>query len=1279
MLWQVGVLVGIVWIADAAIRRWAWPQVRYALWMLVLLKLLIPPTLTSPASVTSQIPEAAKKVVSIRFNPSPEPITPVFSPEDVTNRTVNAFNHQKVEESVDGSGIAAGNAPELTVDGVPAEVPAAITPPAQAGEVAGPVLSWKAYLMLTWAAGVVVLAAWLVLRLSGLRKEHLNDKHAGQLPPRFNELLKAAAEKLNLKCLPRVIMTERVSSPAVFGVFRPVLLMPVTFRTMDPRDTEHILLHELAHIKRGDLWVHAVYMILQIIYWFNPLLWIIRRTLQNLRELCCDATVARLLKEDTVYYRQTLLETARGLLAEPVHPGLGLLGLLENSNWLVTRLQWLEKKTWKNRPLRIATVMVLVSVMAVCVLPMANRTQVDEEIQKLSLPYSVWMADIDGDDMKVLDLVSGEIITLEAVRNESEFLQKIKSTSQGDIFATYKADLKKPMVTFLRSAGLHGEPASNESIALSPIPMEIPWETVVTTQLGFKFRFRIVGADETACRIEYWPMIRKAKKAVSEQFRVTGIVTNAATGQPIAGAEVYDDGYNDGKARTFTDDAGRFVLRTANEEHRIAAKADGYAPQQKTLLTWPMANHRDFDFQLTAIPADISEAVLLPEHFESKTVLSLKTGQLVAQQLADSANEPYLEYCYSAGRQPQKRTVYNVPEEEIIVIAGKMDTAGGGFGKDYQAAQGMWQAQSADQLPDFKTSHAYRIAIQEAMNGSDGLAIARPLDMDWPYITAFRGDDGTHGVFEIMSVRDRKIHVRFRTIASGDAAAEAASASDPIKENTEPGTQNAEFSAVLPSGVTVELMGVCEVPDSGDYDNWRAPDGSSLEQRPFKRVKGSRQKYEDRKWYCFAFSVHGKNKFDSNFRQIAVNNNSGSGSGMMIDEKGENIYSNTLDHTLALLPADLDTTEIIFGFQGAPWKRLATAIDKPAEIRFEEKYFKVTPVQRQNGKLFVHAYEAFRENVKDNSIGFGLIIEKDGRETVKPLDVFPSNITDDDEKGIREEVYEIDLALYEDLSEDRIKGTCIQCFPFEYVTFKNVALRPGVKTDVQVQVKQQMDSQDVQSKIANLDESAEFTHEQAQKAVAAFWAQKTSTKTFTPLDWGELTDRDDGTKAIRCKFELTFWDKDEKQVSNSMFFFDKTGKVKDTLFLKPPAYAPVDDVPFEPNNVDLAPADKIELLKRMLAETEARYSAGMAGADEVLQAKINLLTAESEIADGPQKRAERLRQIAALYGEQVKLAEQQFAAGQTDQTKVNQLKLKVLEAEEAVLKAEAELPEASKP
>jgi hypothetical protein len=269
--------------------------------------------------------------------------------------------------------------------------PAAPIPPADPPVT----LSWKSYAMAIWLAGIGVLSAWLLRRLSGLRKEHLKTvvpaypvipakagihRQPNPLPDQFLAQLRAAADRLGLKRLPQVVLTDRVSCPAVFGIFRPVLLMPAeTFKHMSARETEHILLHELAHIKRGDLVVHGLYMTLQIAYWFNPLLWMIRRTLQNLRELCCDATVARLLREDTAGYRQTLLETARRLVAEPVDPGLGLLGLFENSNWLITRLHWLEKQTWKNRPLRIATIIALVSVMVTCVLPMANRPKLTAE------------------------------------------------------------------------------------------------------------------------------------------------------------------------------------------------------------------------------------------------------------------------------------------------------------------------------------------------------------------------------------------------------------------------------------------------------------------------------------------------------------------------------------------------------------------------------------------------------------------------------------------------------------------------------------------------------------------------------------------------------------------------------------------------------------------------------------------------------------------------------------------------------------------------------------
>ena len=356
MLWQVAVLIGIVWALDFLIRKWAWPQVRYALWLLVLVKLVLPPGLTSPTSFTAEIPFLAKRVVEVQIS-----------------RLQTA---RPPEQIVTGGEPVVGTVPKPLTPY--SQIPAQTTRPAAEAVSQRPAavtaaLSWKAYAFFIWAAGIAVLSGWLIIRLAGLRREHLKAGHQANLPERFAELVTAAGRKLKLKKTPQVILTNKVSCPAVFGVFRPVLLMPADkLKSLTRQDAEHIILHELAHIKRGDLLIHAVYMSLQIAYWFNPLLWLIRRHLQNLRELCCDATVARVLKEKTFSYRETLLETARQLLAEPVDPGLGLLGLFENSNRLVDRLRWLEKKTWKHRPLRIMTIFVLVCLMGVCVLPMAK-------------------------------------------------------------------------------------------------------------------------------------------------------------------------------------------------------------------------------------------------------------------------------------------------------------------------------------------------------------------------------------------------------------------------------------------------------------------------------------------------------------------------------------------------------------------------------------------------------------------------------------------------------------------------------------------------------------------------------------------------------------------------------------------------------------------------------------------------------------------------------------------------------------------------------------------
>ena len=362
MFWQVGLLIALVGLIDLVMRRRVWPQVRYALWLLVLLKMVLPPGLALSTSVSSYLRPLARdslrgRLIAYEVNTGDNMRTEMPA---VTLMSDTA----PTETSAEGDGRIA--------------MRQAVVEPIEKG---GGKLCWRGYLMLGWLVGVLVLTGWLVVRFRQLRGVHRVGVDSIELPEWFERLAAEAGKKLKLRRLPEVVLSRSVISPAVFGAFRPVLLMPAqSISQLRRKEIEHVLLHELAHIKRGDLKVHAAYMMLQVIYWFNPLLWLVRRQLQHLRELCCDATVARILREKTADYRETIIETARRLLAKPARASIGLLGLFEDSSRLSVRLNWLEKKTWRNRGLRIATICMVVAFMCVCVLPMAAAKEKESTI-----------------------------------------------------------------------------------------------------------------------------------------------------------------------------------------------------------------------------------------------------------------------------------------------------------------------------------------------------------------------------------------------------------------------------------------------------------------------------------------------------------------------------------------------------------------------------------------------------------------------------------------------------------------------------------------------------------------------------------------------------------------------------------------------------------------------------------------------------------------------------------------------------------------------------------
>jgi len=230
--------------------------------------------------------------------------------------------------------------------------------------------------MCTWFLGMVTLGGWLLVKLRRLGREDPDKSGRASLPQSFHDQLADCATRLGLRRKPRPVVTSSIQTPAVFGLFRPVLLMPVGYiRTLSRKDTEYLLLHELAHVKRGDLIVHSLYMFLELVYWYNPLLWLVRRRLRHLRELCCDATVAGLLRSRTPEYRRTLLEAARQFLVTPVEYGLGLVGLFEDSNCLISRIKCLEKPIWRYQKMKKLVAITLALILLACVLPMAQARQ----------------------------------------------------------------------------------------------------------------------------------------------------------------------------------------------------------------------------------------------------------------------------------------------------------------------------------------------------------------------------------------------------------------------------------------------------------------------------------------------------------------------------------------------------------------------------------------------------------------------------------------------------------------------------------------------------------------------------------------------------------------------------------------------------------------------------------------------------------------------------------------------------------------------------------------
>jgi len=143
---------------------------------------------------------------------------------------------------------------------------------------------------LIWLA---CLSIQLIRLTGGLYRLSRIRRHSIPPPGEYwNERLLALARRLGIGSTVTLLQSQWVKTPSAFGFLKPSILVPLGMLSQLPPDqVETILLHELAHIRRGDYAVNLLLHLTEAIFFFNPGMRWIASLIRREREACCDDIV----------------------------------------------------------------------------------------------------------------------------------------------------------------------------------------------------------------------------------------------------------------------------------------------------------------------------------------------------------------------------------------------------------------------------------------------------------------------------------------------------------------------------------------------------------------------------------------------------------------------------------------------------------------------------------------------------------------------------------------------------------------------------------------------------------------------------------------------------------------------------------------------------------------------------------------------------------------------------------------------------------------------------
>ena len=259
----------------------------------------------------------------------------------------------------------------------------------------------------------------------------------------INEILKKSKSIMNISKFIPVVYDRHMNTPSLLGVINPKILVdPDLIGKLSFEKKKHIFLHELSHFKRKDIFINWVILFLEVVYWFNPIIWFAFSRMREDSELACDAYVLSYLnKKEQKEYGETIIELAKFVSGIKLIPGTsGMIKRKSNVKRRIIMIKKFKKNSfkWIGIPVSIlaAVCMVGITNLPTKATELKTENKLVETVQSKATYVNIVKKFLPKNSQIVTssDTKDGENILLKDLDNDGriEIVSAYKSIGQSD-------------------------------------------------------------------------------------------------------------------------------------------------------------------------------------------------------------------------------------------------------------------------------------------------------------------------------------------------------------------------------------------------------------------------------------------------------------------------------------------------------------------------------------------------------------------------------------------------------------------------------------------------------------------------------------------------------------------------------------------------------------------------------------------------------------------------------------------------------------------------------